>query len=361
MVSPKNPATPPIQRILFIGFGKVPGFHESDWRDWEWHNAADFETVFINSETLSVLLSDWKKQYDTDEEAFAVGPLVRLDENLTRLRNQLLQLITSSRAVYAFGVPDAHYQFDTHQGHLMTGRYIALSPYSWCPLPVDTVTENGQMTGHVDPRVASYRQQIKQWIFYFALPQRRLEHLEENFDLRRGEILALAASPLLENLSQRPLAIELRLHVLVGLKLDVLGNLRRLQNPEPTDRISAPIYLFHYPFGGDRTEAIRCLLREFCHTNMVVAEEPEWLPEFLPPQGKELNSAIDALSTQIDQMMTERALLAAKKAEAEKWRCLLYETGDALEDVVLRSLNLLGLQKVRFGPRGGHDIIGELA
>ena len=35
-------------RILFIGFGKIPDFFSFNWDEWKWLNAAGFEVDFTN-------------------------------------------------------------------------------------------------------------------------------------------------------------------------------------------------------------------------------------------------------------------------------------------------------------------------
>lgn len=35
-----------VERILFIGFGRIPGFYWFNWDDWDWLNAADLDSVY---------------------------------------------------------------------------------------------------------------------------------------------------------------------------------------------------------------------------------------------------------------------------------------------------------------------------
>src|SRR6266487_2639985 len=87
-------ANPPsgLQRLLFIGYGKIPGFDNFQWEDWNWKNAADFEAVFINLGSLYKLLFTWQNQLASDPDNFPEEPFERLRRNLAILKGQILQI-----------------------------------------------------------------------------------------------------------------------------------------------------------------------------------------------------------------------------------------------------------------------------
>jgi hypothetical protein len=331
-----------IDRILFIGFGKVPGFHCFNWEDWNWLNASDFEMVFINCGPLYGLLHRWKQKHSEDEASFSEGPFDQLREKLSVLREQVLQIIDSDRSVFALATPDVVFHLGSGYGY--RSAYV----YSWCPLPVEIHDESGEVIRDIDLRFSEYRKQIKEWTFSFDSKPKQLEYMDRN-DLSHGQSYVLLVQGLFENLSLHPLGVELRYGVYDQAARSVLP-----------DVVSGPIYLLHYPIRGDLRESLRCLLREFCNTDLVESDEPEWVQLIKPPRGTELDEQINFLSSQIEQLSEQKMQLVAEKQQLEYWRKLLYETGDMLEDVVFEALKLLGLDNVQFGIKGDHDIVGEL-
>jgi len=338
----QGPSTCEVGRILFIGFDKVPGFRCFNWKDWTWSNAADFEVVFINCAPLLVLLAEWKEKYSENEASFPEKPFDRLRGNLSTLQEQVLQIVNSGRSVFAL----ATYEFSLGVDRGL--RYRSVGVYSWCPFPVDMRIESGEVSRDIDPRFSEYRKQLKEWLFYFDSKPRPLEDMDRS-DLTPLQSYVLLVQGLFENLSLHPLGVELRYAVYDRPAETVLQ-----------EAISGPIYLLHYPVGGDLRESLRCLLREFCNTDLAESEEPEWLNLICPPRGTALDQKIDLLTSQIEELSDQKATVVAERQQLEYWRRLLYETGDLLEDVVFEALKLLGLANVRFGARGDHDIAGEL-
>jgi hypothetical protein len=331
-----------VKRILFIGFGKFPGFRCFNWEDWNWPNAADFEVVFINCSSLFGLILNWKKEYSEDEEGFSEEPFDRLRENLDGLREQILQIINSDRSIFALATPEVVFRVDTGL------RSRSVRVYSWCPFPVTTYDESGEVSKDVAPRFSEYRKQLMEWHFYFDSKPKPLEHMDRS-DLTPFQYYILLVQGLFDNLSLRPLGVEFRYGVYDKAEGSILQ-----------DAISGPVYLLHYPVGGDLRESVRCLLREFCGTDLAESEEPEWVQLIKPPRGADLDKQIDLLSDQIEQLSDQKAQLLAERQQLEYWRRLLYETGGALEDTVFEALDLIELDDVRFGVKGDHDIAGEL-
>jgi hypothetical protein len=330
------------ERILFIGFGQVSGFYSCGWEDWDWLNAADFDSVFLNCGTLSDLLSRCRRQYVTNPEGFSTKWYDRLDSNLSDLREQTLQMINSERAVFALAAPKITWSVGA-------GVYkLSVDTYSWCPFPVITHNESGEVSKDLDPRFSEYRKQLRRWEFYFDDQPRPVDTIDRH-GLRANQRYMVVPKSLFQNLSLRPLGVEMR-----------YGMLSRAQGAESIDALSGPIYLLHYPTGGDLRESMRALLQGFYQTDLLRREVPAWVQSVVPPRGAELEKQIAALVAQIEALSGERVQLVAQRQELARWRSLLYETGEALEQVALDALQLLGLQDVQFVGKASRDIVGEL-
>jgi hypothetical protein len=329
------------ERILFVGFGHVSGFYSCNWADWDWLNAADFDAAFVNCETLSDLLSRCQRQYVTNPEGFSTKWYDRLAGNLSSLREQTLQMVNSERAVFALATPKATWSVGA-------GVYrSSIDTYSWCPFPVIIHNESGEVSKDLDPRFSEYRKQLRRWEFYFDDRPRPVDTIDRR-SLRANQRHMVVLKSLFRNLSLHPLGVEMR-----------YGVLSRAQGTEAVDALSGPIYLLHYPTGGDLHGAMRALLQEFYQTDLVRREVPAWVESIVPPRGAELEEQIAELGLQIEALSDQRAQLIGRRQELEHWRRLLYETGETLEQIVLDALHVLGLENVHLVGRDGHDIVGE--
>ena len=339
-----------IERILLIGFGKVPGFHCVNWQDWEWANAAVFDVTFINCGSLYNLLLKWKNEYSEDEENFPLQPFDRLKDNLDTLSKQILQIINSNRSIYVFATPNVWFQV-RRSGSYYGFVHSSISVYSWCPLLVEVVEEvPGEVITNINPQFEKYCHQIKKWQFHFGNKPKSLDSIDKS-DLSPGQEYIQFPISLFETLSLQPLGIELRYGVFDQAKMT--SNVK-------LDVISGPLYLLHFPVGGDLKAALRSLLQEFCKVDLLESTEPEWIHTVSPPRGLEINEQINELSNKIADLAAEKTNLQNLLQQMEYWRRLLYESGEALEDVVLEALKLLGLDNARFGLKGDHDIAGEI-
>lgn len=330
-----------IERILFIGFERIAGFHSFEWTDQKWRNAADYEVVFIDVGPLYLLLIEWSKQKQAEPDSFAVAPFNKLYENIQSLNKQLLNVINSERPVFALALPQLSFALTHH----IYGAGIGT--YSWCPLPVSVEIESGQVSKDVDVRFAGYRKYIKNWEFYFEDKPQVLDWFDQT-DLARNQIYISFATTLFTNLSRHALGLELR-----------YGSVDRDRPSQPLT-LSGPIYLLHYPIGSDVRDAVRVLLRQFCDIDLSESPEPTWIESVKAPKSLENEVTLATIAKQLEVLNEQKVQAEQQKSKMEKWRRLLFEDGDALEEVVMDSLKLLGLENAEFGPKGDWDIVGEL-
>lgn len=333
-----------LQRILFIGYGKIYGFDNFQWEDWNWKNAADFEVVFINMGTLLKLLSDWTKELSSDPDNFSHERYERLKGNLVYLKGQVLQVINSDRAIFVLATP----QFTLYTSKRSAILGDSISVYDWCPLPVRTIQEKGEASKDVDARFSEYRRQMKQWLFYFEDKPYEIRSLDED-DLSGYQSYVALVKSMFVNLSLRPLGIELRYGIFD----------RNIPDNENPISVSGPIYLLHFPVSGNVRKVLNDLVRQFCNVNLDVSEEPEWINSVLPPRGNDIDMQVHQISAEINNLTEIKSQLVSERQQLELWRKLLYETGYVLEDVVLDALRLLGLIDAKRGTKGEYDIIGD--
>lgn len=334
-----------LDRLLFIGFNKSYGFSSFQWTDSRWQNAADFEAIFINVGSLFNLILTWSEQYRSNKDEFSLERFEELYGNLIGLQRQLLHVIDSDRQIFALATPEN----DLYIRNSAWSHGKSVSVYDWCPLPVHIYKEEGEVSKDVDQRFSEYRRQLKNWIFSFGNKPEVLQHFDRS-ELLNSHSFVTVIKDVFVNLSQHPLGIELRYGI---LNQATIG-----QQPQ-LETVSGPIYLLHYPIGGNLDEAVRSLVRQFCNTDTRISEEPEWLDSIVPPKGAEIDPQVESLSRQIDELSKRRSELLTQRQQHEVWQKLLYESGNDLESIVLEALKLLGLENVQPGPKGDQDITGE--
>lgn len=336
--------SPVLDRLLFIGFNNSYGFSSFQWTDSKWQNAADFEVIFINVGSLFNLIITWSEQHRSNNDQFSWERFEALYGNLIGLRQQLLHVIDSNRQIFVLATPESN--LHVRKSGWSYGKSV--SAYDWCPLPVHVYNEEGEISKDVDRRFSEYRRQLKNWIFYFGNKPEVLEHFDRS-ELPNSHSFVTVIEDVFVNLSQHPLGIELR-----------YGIINRATGGQPQlETTSGPIYLLHYPIGGNPDEAVRSLVRQFCNTDTRISEAPEWLDSIVPPKGAEIDPQVESLSQQIDELSKRRSELLTQRQQYEVWRKLLYESGNDLESIVLEALKLLGLEDVQPGPKGDQDITGE--
>jgi hypothetical protein len=268
------------------------------------------------------------------------------------LQRQLFEVINSDRSVFAFSAARKSFTIPEQRSSgavYNMGFGVSVSTYDWCPLPVALHVESGEVSRDVNPRFGEYRKQLKRWDFYFDDQPKQLAH-PVPAHLSSSHSYVSIPKRLFTNLSLQPLGIEFR----CGIYREPSG-----REPGEMVEVSGPIYLLHYPLGGDQQEALRVLLRRFYNTDLAETQEPAWVHAIEVPHGDKIDRDISALDRQTEALSKQRSHLIARRQQLERWRRLLYETGDALEIAVRESLDLLGFENVRFGPRGDHDIVAE--
>jgi hypothetical protein len=331
----------PIERVLFVGFGEVPGFHAVDWQDRAWLNAADFDAVLLNCRTLSDLLSRCQIQYGANPEGFSTKWYDRLHENLAVLREQILDVINSGRSVFALATPRVEWSVG---GGVFKS---SVDTYSWCPLPITAYEESGEVSVEIDPRFEPYREHLGRWECHFDDKPRTID-LKGRGGLQRGQKHILVPHSLFRNLSYHPLGIELR-----------YGVVSRSGGEDKLEAVSGPIYVLHHPSGGDLWQAVRALLREFFGQDIPEPQAPEWVHTIPLPGDSELQARILEISNQIDALVAQQRVLAERRRQLEHWRGLLYKAQQGLRDVALDALELLGLENGRPVDHDGTAFAGQ--
>jgi len=95
------------------------------------------------------------------------------------------------------------------------------------------------------------------------------------------------------------------------------------------------------PAAEKNHEGIDILINEFCKGPEELA--PEWITEIILPGEKEIRDGINIKTQSIDLTVEEIKNLGGNLAQIEIFKKLLYSQGAELEDVVEKSLALLGI------------------
>jgi hypothetical protein len=204
------------------------------------------------------------------------------------------------------------------------------SPWWWWPILFPTEVRSGTEVVGVDPRFAYLYQPGWHWGAYFTGSQ-LLSKQADTF----GRAVAPGVSLTIET-SSKPLA-STRFDKALGLEVQF----KLMRADGALHRTSGPVFWVPYFVEQDSKLAVGAVLRR--RYGVVGGQAaPEWVASFTLPKLDPILAHIEQLEASIDSMSADLTESKERALEVGRFRRLLYETGDALEEVVRDALADLG-------------------
>ena len=333
-----------IERLLFIGFGKISGYYSFNWSDEKWLNAADYKMVFINCKTLDELFTHLRKGLNANGEVKkeAVEAYRTLSSNMSKLNQELIKIAFTQRTTFALL---------TGPNRLSVSQYSSLTNQDWLPYTINVAEHNGETTVLNDNKFEVYSTLLTKWEFSISAEAGGAEHWK-NY---RGEAVpkfsnsdryVVAARRVVSNLSEEALGLAIQCNV-----FDYHAKLVKQ---------TTPMYLLHHPQTGTTQEVLNSLLTSFSSQRLYENDVPAWVSTYVPPAVSAIDEELTSTRSRLREIESHIKELNDERKSFEKWRKLLYATDIELEDIVLEALHLLGLENAVAGPKSEWDINFEL-
>ncbi len=329
-------------RLLFIGFGKLPGYSCFDWTDDKWLNASDYRTVLVNNISFDAYIKQFTKVYAENEDVRTeiFSAVLQLNKKLENLKAELVKVLFTGRRVYALATKQLNERFG--QDYLSTAF---LQNYAWSPFKFQTSDGEGEARITTNESYTEYASLIKQWEFTF-LVMRNIDHLMTYSGIPKLPDYAKYEAfkdDLVTTLSHEPFCVTITCGQLQEGKREPIW-------------ISGGLTLLHYPPNGNLLEALNRVLRTFTTATVSNDTAPSWVSTVRLPAAEDIDRGIQTIETEMDALTARLSDLRTERKRFEKWLPLLYATGEELELVVAEALALLGLDDVKRGPKSYWDL-----
>ena len=329
-------------RLLFIGFGKLPGYGCFDWDDNSWLNAADYTAVIINNSSLDAYIGQLVELAEENDErrVNALSTLTDLYKKQGRLKAELIKVLFTDRPVYAFATKERNQTFARAQHD-----YVYVDNYAWSPFHFSTVSQEGEGRTICNGAYTAYASFIKKWTFTFSVSARtdRFEGYSGVPKITHFDEYSITQEGLVTNFSNEPFC--------VAINCDVLQS-----RQPPPNSTTGNLTLLHYPQVGNVIDALNSVLKTFTTATVSVDSAPGWINSVKLPAAESIDTEIQAVKAEVYSLTAKLTDLKIDRKRFEKWLTLLYATGEELELVVADALTLLGMQNVERGPKGDWDL-----
>jgi hypothetical protein len=323
------------KRVLIIGSLKHADVKCISW-DRDIPNLADYDAIIVNTLSLAAMLRESAEIYDRSGGDQLPDLWKRLYQNAEKARVGLLTLLESQGEVYVVVAP----RMEMTLGRVSLFDPNYLTNYSWSPLPLITVEEQGETQVVSDEAFARYMSLVKQWNLFFEPPERQsLARIAERYG---GNCFIM---PILEfiahNRYNKPIACRVRYRVYhrVITEKDMLGRPLRTRG-EPVME-SGPLILLPLPTEVDSHEAINIILEDFFGRPQRTIP-PEWTESILMPSIAQLDGEIKERQEESRRIELEIRKKEEQKEEIVHYKQLLFETGPRLVEICEETIEALG-------------------
>jgi len=276
-----------------------------EWGDAQNVNIVDFDQVVVNCRPLT-------SEYLTSLKFDFFDPV----------RSGLVRLLESDGQIIAIGV-------GAQQGANVSRLNRPLHSYSWSPIVVETVKENGDTISRVRNNYPLYLEKLRRWSYWYRLAASGYHSPEMNEYCRRvvGRHFEVFQQPIVTNRYGSALAVEYMLVIYgaTGESIRKFGVITLL--PDIPDL--------------DSREATNLVLEDLLGLPQT-ALPPAWAEALVVPGVAQLEAEMATRNGQIKQLEGEITDLEDRKNELEWYRKLLYESGTELENVFSKCLQRMG-------------------
>lgn len=327
------------KRIIVIGSERHYGVKTTQWYAEEMPNIADYEVVILDTCSLAFLLEGEKGKSPEIER----GKFLRtICNNLGYIKERLLHVMRSNGNIYAICSQKTSVRIGTTV-------YSSFDNYDWLPFPIRLVREQGETIEVLDDSFAHYFQFVKKWSFCFEEIEPDYSSIKEIHNFYGDKYYVKPKTEVIaENRYRRPIAINLRYR------------LYQFENESELEKAIASVHAYNYykkkltfvsgqivllppPTEIDSREAINVLLKDFWGIEQKTLP-PEGIQRILMPREDYLKQQIQEKVDKIEELKSEISGLEIRKEEVAKFKQLLYETGQSLEDISKVTLAKLGCE-----------------
>lgn len=313
----KNSKEEKEKKVLVIGSEGHFGVKCLKWSSKELPNIADYDAVIINVTTL-------REEYENFE-----------DKRLVNIKYGLLRLLDSDGKVFA-----------------ICPRNVSLSygenNYSWSPIPLNTFYMPGDTIRDVAEKFQNYFGYVKRWDFWFIAKynQEELEHIKNWYEFECN--IKLYLDPIAKNRADEAIACIMKysVHKVIPPSIPSYSGATSPKYEEEPYKESGHMYFLPVPTEIRPREAINLILADFFGREKK-ALPPEWVDKINIPGEEELRSRIETEKEAMSEIENRVKELEDELNDIARFKGLLYETGEPLEELVKFTLEKLG---ARIGP-----------
>ena len=205
-----------------------------------------------------------------------------------------------------------------------------INNYFWCPLAFNfkKVTKGSKIEAVKDFEYNEYLAMVKNWEIEIENPKCKLYPTEDAFE---GTLVSVTSS-----------AIYTQSYAMIGGVFSVKGLLR------PTSG-----KLVMLPPIEDSKEGINVILKSWERITSTLL--PDWIRNITIPNLPQIKKLIVDENQKIEKIQNTILNLEKQKNELEKFRRLLYTDGVELEEIVMESLQKIGISSIRKGRDENHE------
>ena len=298
------------KRILVISslIGKLASIKTVTWSE-ELPNIADFDVVIMDLYSLYYEIKNNKVQL----------------ENLKYPTVEAVnKLVGSNGELIVISYPATYFE--------QKGYQSSKNIYWWSPIPIYNHLEEGSSIEIKDERFCTYIEQgVKKWFYYLELRERQGEIKSPYKDIENSWI-EYNIEPIALNRYNRPIAASFSIAVLAE---------EYYRGESHVIKTTGPVIILPPPTEITIEESIRLILADLFDVALE-SIEPKWLRNYKILGEDDLEVDIRSLEQRIEEDMREIEQKTDQLKNLTKYKKLLTETGDVLEEIVWETLEELG-------------------
>jgi len=264
-------------------------------------------------------------------------------------------LLSCKKPLYFLGDP-GNTAFQIGPGMHGTGRTMrSLGPFCFFPARPETQEQSSNHSEVLDGRFEDYFELADGFHFYFT--ETGVELLNQPVDAyfhASPTSYRLSCHPIARNKADRFLAVHFDIEYFVDHKRHTMfSNTTRMKRPTSLGKFGPVVWLPPLPEEKRRDGILSILDSVF---NIHEADGlPEWVNEY--PTGTESKAykEVALLQDQIDSITQQQDALKEQIDSEQKWKMLLYTTGEELENIVFKALEYLEIDYSKPTKKGVED------
>jgi hypothetical protein len=335
------------KRILVISseIGKLASVKTVTWSE-ELPNIADFDVVIMDLVSLYSDVENNKIKLDNlrypNKEAVnklvgSEGELIVISCPATHL-TQDVPITGEPRGITFPAKPSAN-QRDTPRNNL----------YWWSPIPIKNILERGSSVSIKDTRFGEYFEQgIKKWSYYLELHKQQEKFTPDYGDTNGDYWMEYNIEPIALNRYEFPIAASFSITVKAKPRY-AFG-----ESDVHVISTSGPVVILPQPTELTIEESIRLILAKL-YGVALESVEPEWLQNYKVPGEEELEEEIRYSEQRIEEEKRKIEQKTEQFKDLTKFKKLLTEANDVLEEIVWETLEDLGATVKRPDEPGKSD------